>query len=1113
MDANMQFEEYKRNIKDEIKHLIHNGETAQAKAAILEYEKVVPNDIEIINMKVIINMVEGDHHAAEVVLWQAVERNLSNADTFYNLAYLQEMKGEDASAYRFYNKAMQIADDFQLRLDVEAAMGQLQPRFSRQIDHAAKRFIILSSCNWSIMLQRPHHIAKALAQFGHIVDYVEPGRQLGTVGNPDVTHAEAVSFSKKEARKQGLIQIYSPLSLSYEGKVVLDNYKSLVQDLIMSSDEEVVLICYLPDAIVTLEELQGNFKVIYECVDDHSDLEYSFWNSKRDREYEIRLIERADFITTTSTALYLTKSINRENVYLSKNAVNRLDFQPGPVMDIPEDLRTVPGPKVCYMGAVYKWFDEELFYRLVRSNKDLSFVVIGPVMEGMLVEHEDNLYLLGTKDHSDLKRYLLHMDAGIIPFKDNANIIVNCNPIKCYEYVSCGLPVIATNMPELVTDKEFLHVSNDFKEFNRLMRESLNMRLQEEQINAFLTENDWQARGRLILDVLCGNDDEHRKNRVVAKLESLWGEQASEGLNPTVQSIYSLTFAENDRSLFLKHASAAYDKLKTSFTLSCYIYAALMNDLTEECVEKVVKDPNVGELFIAELLFLRKHRRNEMIRIKLFYISNNYQFIRPAITKLQNDDHTVELAHYYYETGDYANAETEYSKLLNSGSDYLSSPMLNWNLADLLIQMGALQESKSFKTIAKASIERYIGKESMLHGMAEVEPDRTRFSIVIPTRNNHHTLEFTLKTCLNQSFEKYEIIVSDNSSNDLTKQLINRLNDPKIKYCKPERELAMTENFNFAISHATGEYVMVLGSDDGLLFHALNTLDTLLDSFQAKLMNWNLLAYGWPDVMLDGYQNHFGIPSVVAGKIGHQYRDGREIIHAVSQFQVSYSVLPMLYCNSVVHRDVLAELMKKTGGIYKSLSPDIYSGIVLAYLQRKYVFIDIPISIGGSSGNSNGIAYMFGKDKKADQIKSDYVRLNSSKGFYMYGKVPNVKATEIAVGDSFYRAKEALFPHDNGLELNRKKMIEKCVQALNEHDATESLYRMYNSLEDDAELQKWFYETYLESPDAPVGRGERMFGYKKGFMENGSGLIVNAMDFGVKDVYGAAELFRKITGM
>ena len=49
MDANMQFEEYKRNIKDEIKHLIHNGETAQAKAAILEYEKVVPNDIEIIN--------------------------------------------------------------------------------------------------------------------------------------------------------------------------------------------------------------------------------------------------------------------------------------------------------------------------------------------------------------------------------------------------------------------------------------------------------------------------------------------------------------------------------------------------------------------------------------------------------------------------------------------------------------------------------------------------------------------------------------------------------------------------------------------------------------------------------------------------------------------------------------------------------------------------------------------------------------------------------------------------------------------------------------------------------------------------------------------------------
>ena len=120
------------------------------------------------------------------------------------------------------------------------------------------------------------------------------------------------------------------------------------------------------------------------------------------------------------------------------------------------------------------------------------------------------------------------------------------------------------------------------------------------------------------------------------------------------------------------------------------------------------------------------------------------------------------------------------------------------------------------------------------------EPE-LRFSIVIPTRNNHHTLRYTIKTCLDQQFENYEIIISDNSSNQFTEELIKELNDSKIKYFKPDLELAMTENFNYAISKARGEFIIVLGSDDGLLLHALNTLDNILSSLDKRIIHWNYI--------------------------------------------------------------------------------------------------------------------------------------------------------------------------------------------------------------------------------------------------------------------------------
>ena len=164
----------------------------------------------------------------------------------------------------------------------------------------------------------------------------------------------------------------------------------------------------------------------------------------------------SDAVLVTSSALYLSKCIGRENVFFSKNAVNIEDFVRSDAGYEPEDLKNIPHPRICYSGAVFEWFDEELFYKTIDANAGKSFVVLGPVSEKLLKIPRPNLHVLGVKKHSELKNYLYGMDIGIIPFKDDIDLIIHCNPIKMYEYLACGLPVVSTALPDTYIGQDFV---------------------------------------------------------------------------------------------------------------------------------------------------------------------------------------------------------------------------------------------------------------------------------------------------------------------------------------------------------------------------------------------------------------------------------------------------------------------------------------------------------------------------------------------------------------------------------------------------------------------------------------------------------------------------------
>src|SRR5262245_13986684 len=186
-----------------------------------------------------------------------------------------------------------------------------------------------------------------------------------------------------------------------------------------------------------------------------------------------------------------------------------------------------------------------------------------------------------------------------------------------------------------------------------------------------------------------------------------------------------------------------------------------------------------------------------------------------------------------------------------------------------------------------------------------------KFSVIIPTRERAATLRHALRTCLDQDFDDYEVIVSDNDSSPPTRAAVEEVASARVRYVRTPGPLAMSSNWDFAVSHARGEYVVLIGDDDGLLPHALKEHDALTRDARPKAVRWETAYYTWPSFALAGQGDYLRLPF---GR-GMREVDATDVMRQVIQFRELYTALPMLY-NAAVHRGVLATLRKKTGRVF-----------------------------------------------------------------------------------------------------------------------------------------------------------------------------------------------------
>jgi len=236
--------------------------------------------------------------------------------------------------------------------------------------------------------------------------------------------------------------------------------------------------------------------------------------------------------------------------------------------------------------------------------------------------------------------------------------------------------------------------------------------------------------------------------------------------------------------------------------------------------------------------------------------------------------------------------------------------------------------------------------------------DEIKFTVVIPTRERSDVLASAIKTVVAQNYNNFELIVSDNFSNDDTRNVVKSFPQKNIRYINTGKRLGMSQNWEFALSHITDGWVTIIGDDDGLLPNALSRAAKIIHKTGTKAIRSTACGYEWPNEK-NGFSGRLGVPL----KTGWKKRSSSEWLARVMMMKNDITHLPMLYNGGFVDYNVLNAIKKKSGAFFKSMTPDYYMAIAIASMVPDYIYSFEPLVISGASKHSGGGCAFSRKEK------------------------------------------------------------------------------------------------------------------------------------------------------
>lgn len=359
-------------------------------------------------------------------------------------------------------------------------------RLAREIDLEKEKVLyIFPVIDWDFRRQRPQHIALQYQKSGYTIIYFstvfslqnKPGYVIKNIRDNIYNVTLGLDVNKN---------IYKNKLSNENLHFLLQSVAELEKDLFIHKR---ISIIDHPFWFEIANKLSGAF-TIYDCMDYHE----GFGDESRHlRSLEETAMMKSDLLVLSSQDLFRRFSKKNKNVLLVRNGCEFKYFNTKPLSVKINEKKTIG-----YYGAISSWFDSELVIALAKHYSDYDFILIGDThgcdnFQGL--KAMDNIILVGEVPYQKLTEYLYGFDVCIMPFKVN-ELTQATNPVKIYEYLAAGKPVVSTLLPEVESMGDVVYTATNKAEFISKIDEAISRDSQQKKIERthFAKSNDWMSR-------------------------------------------------------------------------------------------------------------------------------------------------------------------------------------------------------------------------------------------------------------------------------------------------------------------------------------------------------------------------------------------------------------------------------------------------------------------------------------------------------------------------------------------------------------------------------------------------------------------------------------------
>jgi glycosyltransferase involved in cell wall biosynthesis len=382
---------------------------------------------------------------------------------------------------------------------------------------------LFGASTWGWVFRRPEHLAGILAENGWRVLFVETPLDfdLKNINFKNIfSKANRTIFSDK-FQKGRLVEISrnlwiykTPFILPkriplFLKKINLWLIRFMVRRILkqLNFTRPVLWVSYYRGA-----DFIGSFNeslVCWDSMDEETGFTESFREKCKIRRQVRSLTRRADLVFTASKKLHEDKIKLNPNTHLIPNAVDSRYLTAPQLSACPPELSGMSRPILGFTGYLDDWVDIRLIRQIADFNRNWQVALIGPVRTDIaILLGRENVHLIQRKPYRLIAGYIRHFDVCLLPFKINP-LTHAANPLKIYEYLALGKPVVAAATAEMEVFKDLVYLAKCPEEFIEQIACLLNdpgidhqPRIARSQ--EFLRQHTWEKRGEEITRIIQG---------------------------------------------------------------------------------------------------------------------------------------------------------------------------------------------------------------------------------------------------------------------------------------------------------------------------------------------------------------------------------------------------------------------------------------------------------------------------------------------------------------------------------------------------------------------------------------------------------------------------------